>query len=171
MNLKPILITAGIALISAFTASAQIGGGYAGNGLSGEYFANADLSGSPAFTRRELRLDFDWGTVLPVGGSNDPRYQAVPTDNFSARYTGKIIAAFSETYTFKLTANDGARLFIRPEGGTSWTTLIDQWTASGTYTATSALVKGTRYEVKVEYRELTGSAALRLLWSSPSTAE
>ena len=49
--------------------------------------------------------------------------------------------------------------------------MIDQWTASGTYTATSALVKGTRYEVKVEYRELTGSAALRLLWSSPSTAE
>ena len=171
MHLKPTLIAAGLALVSAFSASAQVGGGIAGGGLAGEYFANADLTGSPSFTRRELRLDFDWGTVLPIGGSNDPRYQSVPTDNFSARYTGKIIAAFSETYTFKLVADDGARLFIRPEGGSSWTTLIDQWTASGTYTATSALVQGTRYEIKVEYRELTGAAALRLLWSSASTPE
>jgi hypothetical protein len=171
MNLRSILITAGIVLISGFSAIAQVGGGITGGGLAGEYFANPDLSGSPAFNRRELRLDFDWGTVLPIGGSNDPRYKAVPTDNFSARFTGKVIAAFTETYTFKVVANDGARLFIRPEGGSAWTTLIDQWTAAGTYTATSALVKGTRYEIKVEYRELTGTAALRLLWSSASTPE
>lgn len=158
-------------LLTALPALANIGGGYAGNGLTGEYFANPDLSGSASFTRRELRLDFDWGTVLPIGGSNDPRYKSVPTDNFSARYTGKIIAAFTETYTFKLVANDGARLFIRPEGGSTWTSLIDQWSTAGTYTATSALVRGTRYEIKVEYRELTGTAALRLLWSSPSTPE
>jgi hypothetical protein len=150
---------------------AQVGGGYTAGGLQGEYFANANLSGTSAFTRRELRLDFDWGTVLPIGGSNDPRYKNFPIDNFSARYTGKIIAAFTETYTFKLTADDGARLFIRPEGGSTWTTLIDQWSTAGTYTAPSALVKGTRYEIKVEYREVTGSAALRLLWSSPSTPE
>jgi len=156
---------------SSAAVQAQVGGGYTGGGLQGDYFANESLSGAPAFTRRELRLDFDWGTVLPIGGSNDPRYRNFPVDNFSARFTGKVIAAFTETYTFKLVADDGARLFIRPEGSSVWTTLIDQWSAAGTYTATSALVKGTRYDIKVEYHEVAGAAVLRLLWSSASTPE
>ena len=36
-----------------------VGGGYTGNGILGSYFASPDLSGSAAFTRRDVRIDFD----------------------------------------------------------------------------------------------------------------
>lgn len=150
---------------------AQVGGGYAGGGIVGEYFSNVNLTGSPAFVRSEVRLDFDWSTNLPVGGAIEEPYKSFPLDNFSVRYTGTVIAAFSESYTFKTVADDGVRLCIRPAGGGGWTTLIDQWTTPGTNTATYALTKGSRYDVRVEYHELTGSARLRLLWSSASTPE
>ncbi|MCX6896953.1 MAG: PA14 domain-containing protein, partial [Verrucomicrobia bacterium] len=149
----------------------QVGGGYTGGGMVGEYFSNATLTGSPAFVRREVRLDFDWNSVLPVGGAVEEPYQSFPLDNFSVRYTGAVIAAFSETYTFKTVADDGVRLYIRPAGGGGWTTLIDQWTTPGTNTAAYTLTKGSRYDVRVEYVELTGSAKLRLLWSGASTPE
>ena len=150
---------------------AQVGGGYTQGGVQGEYFANATLSGVPTFTRREVRLDFDWGTLAPIGGSNDPRYKTFPHDNFSARYTGQVIAAFSESYTFKTIADDGVRLFIKPEGSVAWTTLIDAWDVPATSSGTTDLVAGQRYDVKVEYRQRTGAATLRLFWFSKSTPE
>src|SRR5688572_27913841 len=36
------------------------GGGFTGGGLLGEYYANAHLAGTPSFTRRDVRIDFDW---------------------------------------------------------------------------------------------------------------
>ncbi len=158
-------------LLCASTLYAQVGGGYTAGGLQGEYFANGELSGAPAFTRREVRLDFDWGTLLPIGGSNDPRYKSFPRDNFSARYTGQIIAAFTESYTFKTIADDGVRLYIRPEGSGAWTPLIDAWSAPATSSATVDLAAGQRYDLMVEYRQLTGAALLRLFWSSKGTPE
>jgi uncharacterized repeat protein (TIGR02543 family) len=164
-----------LAMLGFFTVvsplHAQVGGGFTAGGLTGEYFANAGLSGAPVFTRREVRLDFDWGTVLPVGGSTDPRYKTFPRDNFSIRYTGQVIPAFSETYSFTAIADDGVRVFIKPEGSSAWTPLIDAWSAPATSTGVTDLTAGHRYDLKVEYRELTGTALLRLLWSSPSTPE
>lgn len=158
-------------LFAAKPSSGAIGGGYTQAGIVGEYFSNNDLSGSPTFVRREVRVDFDWGTVLPVGGSHSTGYAGFPTDNFSIRYTGELIAAFSEEYTLKVVHNDGARLYIRPVGAGSWTTLIDQWTSSGTHTATYTMASGSKYEIRLEYRDLTGSAELSLLWSCASTPE
>lgn len=158
-------------LLPTLTALGNTGGGYLDRGLAGEYFANANLTAPAAFTRREVRLDFDWGTLRPVGGSIAEPYASFPIDQFSVRYTGRLMARFSETYTFKLTGDDGARLLIKPEGAPTYITLLDRWSESGTFTATYALTAGTAYSVQVEYRELTGAASLRLLWSSPSTPE
>jgi hypothetical protein len=49
-------------------------------------------------------LDFDWGTLLPVGGSIAEPYRSFPRDHFSVRFTGQVVPAFSEIYTFKLLA-------------------------------------------------------------------
>ena len=48
---------------------AAVGGGWSSGGVVGDYFANPDLAGLPAFTRREVRLRFDWGPGRPVEGS------------------------------------------------------------------------------------------------------
>ncbi|MDX2108631.1 MAG: PA14 domain-containing protein [Verrucomicrobiota bacterium] len=153
-----------LALLPSLEAAA-LGGGYTACGLSGEYFANTTLTGPSVFTRQDNRLDFDWGTSLPVGGSNSPGYSTFPHDNFSVRWTGGIIPRFSETYTFTVSATTGVRLWVNN------VLLVDQWAAASTHTASVALVAGNTYSIKLEYLHLTGAASVRLSWSSPSVPE
>jgi hypothetical protein len=146
-----------------------VGGGFTAGGLLGQYFADSDLTGDPAFSRRDVRIDFDWGDRAP-GGSNSPSFQQVGADDFSVRWTGQLIGQFSELYTFTATGDDGVRLWLKPTGGPfAWTLLIDQWDAGGTASADYFLAAGHAYDVKVEYRDITGPATARLSWSSPST--
>ena len=113
------------------------GGGFTAGGILGEYFANPDLDGSPAFTRRDNRIDFDWQGRAP-GGSVSPDFASVGADDFSVRWTGQVIPRFSESYTFGATGNGGVRLSIRPAGGLStWTVLIDTWDAPDAGEATA----------------------------------
>jgi hypothetical protein len=147
------------------------GGGYTAGGILGQYFANPDLSGTPAFSRRDVRIDFDWQGRAP-GGSISPEYAAVPATDFSVRWTGQVIPKFSEWYTFYATGNNGIRLWIRPSGNQfSWTLLVDDWTTpTGAEDSAKYWMAGSQpYDVKVEYRELDGSAVARLAWSSPDT--
>src|SRR5688572_24098651 len=147
------------------------GGGWTAGGLTGSYFANPDLTGPAAFSRSDVRLDFDWGTLQKPGGSISPGFRDVGSDGFSARWTGQLKARFSERYTFRALADDAFKLEIRPAGG-AWTTVIDQQAATdaGT-TGQYDLAAGAAYDVRVEFREHTGAARARLMWSSPSTPE
>ncbi|MGB5285110.1 MAG: PA14 domain-containing protein, partial [Polyangiales bacterium] len=134
------------ALLAAPVAAAApdaVGGGFADSGLDASYYANPDLEGAPSFTRRDLRIDFDWDELRPVGGSTAEPYRWFPRDGFSIRWSGRIIPRFSEAYTFHGEADDGIRIKIRA---------------------------GELYELQVEYRELEGRAACRPLWKSQSAA-
>ena len=165
-------VIAGVAMIlecAAQTPADAVGGGWLNGGAVGEYFANADLGGQPSFTRRDVRVDFDWGTLRGPGGSNAPALAAVGADGFSVRWTGRVQGRFAESYTFTVTCDEGARLFIKPAAGSVWTQLIDQWSTPGTHTGSFALDPQQSYDVVLEYRELTGAALCRLRWSSPST--
>jgi hypothetical protein len=147
------------------------GGGFTNGGIVGEYFDNAELTGEPAFARRDVRIDFDWQNRSP-GGSTSPGYDRVGVDNFSVRWTGQVIPRFTQKYTFQLTGDDGAKLWIRPAGDTfAWNLLIDTWDAplEGVMPAEFQMTSGRTYDVRVEYRELEGAATARLAWSSPST--
>lgn len=149
------------------------GGGFTDGGIVGEYFANAELAGDPAFVRRDVRIDFDWLDRSP-GGSTSPSFTGVGADNFSVRWTGQIIPRVSQTYTFQLTGDDGARLWIRPTGGAfEWNLIVDAWDvpAEGASLAPYQVIGGRTYDVRVEYRELEGTATARLAWSGPGTPE
>ncbi|MBK8477403.1 MAG: hypothetical protein IPL39_14210 [Opitutaceae bacterium] len=179
MRLDLPLLALSALLACATPLCAAEGGGYLHAGLDGEYFANASLTGSPSFTRRDVRLDFDWGlqssATNPLrgpGGSISSAYTAVGPTNWSARWTGQLMARFGETYTFRTAASDGVRVFIRATGSTSWTTLIDAWSAGGSHSVAAPLLANTAYDFRVEYRQgISGTANLRVLWSSPSTPE
>lgn len=145
------------------------GGGFANAGLMGEYFNSPDLSGDPAFTRRDLRIDFDWGTNLSPGGSISPAFSSIGTDHYSIRWSGTLIPRFSENYIFEAIADDGVRVLIKPEGSTNYTALIDQWHTAGTFTGTMALTANERYDIRIEYREATGPAKIQLYWQSRNT--
>jgi hypothetical protein len=127
----------------------------AGIGLRGEYFNNADLT-ALLMTRIDSTVDFNWGTGAPPG---------LGVDTFSVRWTGRVQAAFSETYTFYTQSDDGVRLWV------NGALLINNWTAHSLREdrASLSLVAGQTYDVRLEFFEQAGAAAVRLLWSSVST--
>jgi mannan endo-1,4-beta-mannosidase len=125
------------------------------NGLKGQYFGNAELSGKPLLTRNDNTIDFNWHGDSPAPG--------IGKDSFSVRWTGKIKPVYSEKYTFTASSDDGIRVWI---GGKL---IIDSWkkqsgvSREGSITLTAA----TAYDIKVEYYENHGDASVRLMWQSP----
>lgn len=149
------------------------GGGVIYPAWTGEYWADPEMKGEPDYTRSDIRVAFDWEDWRLVLGVRAESVRDFPTDNFSARWTGKIIARFDETYTFKLTSDEQARIKIKPEGSSEWKTLIDAWAPHKrrTDTAPLALKPGVNYDMVIEYAEGTGDAICELTWSNPSTPE
>ena len=126
----------------------------AGAGLQGQYFANQELT-DPVVVQVDSTIDFDWGASSPSGVGND---------NFSIRWTGQVEPQFTETYSFIVNANDGARLWVNGQ------LLVDQLT-TGTVSEQSGtidLIAGRKYDIQLEYLEVTGDASVKLEWSSPS---
>lgn len=121
-------------------------------GLRGEYFDNPNLSGEPVVVRIDEEINFDWGL-----GSPDPR---VPHDEFSVRWTGKLVPPETGVYEICLTTDDGARLWLDGK------LLIDSWYDRA---ATSDIVQvklegGRPYDIKIEYYERAGYASAQLSW-------
>ena len=126
-------------------------------GLYGEYFENIWFDGTPALTKVDSTLNFNWGTGLITS------YAA---DFVSVRWTGKLKAPTSELYMFTVDADDGFRLYLNNK------LLIDAWTTGpGTVSAEYTLTQGTFYDLTIEYVEYQGSAKLQLYWSSLSIAK
>jgi hypothetical protein len=126
-------------------------------GLHAEYFDSADWNSLyRRSSRQDASIDFSWGTGVPTGTDLSDG------DSFSVRWTGFVVAQYSEAYTFKLEADDWGR--VRVDG-----TLVTS--GAGTQTGSIALVAGVAYPIEVEYREDTGSAGVSLKWSSSSVSE
>jgi hypothetical protein len=127
-----------------------------GDGLSGSYYPAPSFGGTP-ITRVDPIIDFNWGGKAPMSG--------IPATGFSVRWTGQVLAQYSETYSFSTTADDGIRLWV------NGTLLVDDWVDQGptTKSGTMALVAGEAYAIKIEYYQDGGGDVAELTWSSPST--
>ena len=119
-----------------------------------EYYDNPSLKGNPVRAIREAAIDFDWGQDIPLEG--------VPADGFSVRWTTTTTFEAGH-YTFSVTIDDGARLWVDGE------LLIDQWRVQGvtTYTAGKWLAAG-EHTIQMAYFEDTGSAVAKLWWRRDS---
>jgi hypothetical protein len=123
------------------------------HGLFGEYFDDATLS-SPAFTRVDRQVDFDWGTGRVTNRA---------TDFTSVRWRGKVQGPADEDVTFVVTADDHCRLWI------DRVLLIDRWDSPcGRATTHARLRSGHLHDVTIEYRDIRGHARANLAWSSAS---
>ena len=135
-------------------------GGAAGeHGLRAEYFANRDLSGTPALTRVDPEVSFDWGVGSPAA--------EIPVDNFSARWTGKLVAPVSGIYALGATADDGVRVYLDGK------LIAEDWTqhAPRTVTGQVMLEAGRAHDVKIEYFEGGVGAVAKFVWMPPSSGE
>ncbi|UCE07259.1 MAG: glycoside hydrolase family 3 C-terminal domain-containing protein, partial [bacterium] len=120
-------------------------------GMKGEYFDNMNLSGKPVVTRIDSIVDFTFGTNPPAPG--------LPEDQFSVRWTGKIIPP-ETIHHIGTSCDDGARLYVDGK------LLIDDWIEHGEKPISAAveLKPGKEYEVVFEYFENALGACARLTW-------
>ena len=125
------------------------------NGLSATYYSNIDLTGM-AVLRNDASVSFDW-----TGGSPAP---GIPSEYFSVRWEGHVVPRYSETYTFYTQSDDGVRLWVNGQ------LMVDNWTHHGwtENAGTITLAAGRKYDIRLEYFQGVGGAAIGLLWSSPS---
>jgi LysM repeat protein len=112
----------------------------------GEYFDNISLT-APAFVvRTDSQLNFDWAYGPPAGG--------MPTNNFSARWTGTF-PFNAGTYRFYVRVDDGMRVYL------DGVLLMNGWQDGvlRTYVATRSLTAGD-HTFKIEYYDRTQVARI-----------
>lgn len=123
------------------------------NGLFAEYYSNTDLSGTAVVKKVDNNMKFSWTLFSP-----DPSLQP---DDYSIRWTGKLIVPASGKFKIGVEGNDGYRLFINN------IKVIDCWkkVSYGTKTIDYDFEKGKEYDIRLEYFESSGSAKLNLIWN------
>jgi ELWxxDGT repeat protein len=124
------------------------------HGLLGVYRADTSPGVAPV-QRVDAQIDFHWGKGSPAA--------TIPADGFSVRWSGELEALTTGTYTFHVRSDDGARLWIDDQ------LVIDHWGPHRERNAQGrlALVGGRRHRIRLEYRDVVGSAVVRLLWTPP----
>lgn len=133
-------------------------GGTLGTGLTGTYFNNINLTAPSVLKRNDATINFSWGVGSPLNG-------VVNTNNFSARWTGKILAPATGTYSFSVQGDDGVRLRVNN------TFIINNFNyKNSTDVGTISLTAGQFYDITLEYFEGGGDATIIMRWSYPGQA-
>ncbi len=126
-------------------------------GLKAEYFANRNLEGTPVVTRIDKDVDFDWGDKSPD--------TLLSKNDYSVRWTGKLVPAEGGKYTLMTMSDDGVRLYLDDKE------LINDWNDHATLAdrATVTLQAARQYDLRIEYYQHAGGAIMRFGWASAKT--
>lgn len=115
---------------------------------SAQYYDNSSLNGSPAFTRNDSNIAFNWGLGSPGSG--------VSSDNFSVRWATDVQLS-AGTYRFFAQADDNIRITFnfgfQPVIDTFASGQVNQL-VTGDVTVPASGV----YHIQVDYREATDQA-------------
>jgi hypothetical protein len=126
-----------------------------GTGLTGAYYALPEPAGEPTVLRTDSELAFSWAGAPPAPG--------VPAKNFSARWVGRLLPRAKGAHTFYLHTDGAVRLSLQVDG--SERVLIEQPAAARAVEHASqpvVLDPGQLYEIRLDYRNQGGPAALTL---------
>ena len=129
-------------------------------GLAAEYFANTSVAGSPAFTKIDSNINFNWHRGSP-GGS-------VPANNWSAQWTGNItVPAAVGDVTLAARSDDGVKVWVDGQ------LCIGNWGANDSVTTESAkiLKAGQPHQLKVQYLQFGDNDLISLEWRGANAAQ
>ena len=141
-----------VPILSAIPAEAFQTGHENEIGLTAEYFDNLNLKGTPFLTRIDSLIDFDFVATPPLPEKNS---------KFSVRWTGWLIPSFTDTYFIGFTGDDGYRIYLDES------LVIENWHdhASTLNKVKMNLVKGKKYNVRIEYYQNEGGAIAKFQWA------
>ncbi len=164
---REVLFSPGVLSPEAYLISTPIdmeylrpAGNQPGKGLTGEYFDNPDLKGSPVVTKVDPAIQMFWRLESPGEG--------IPNDNFSVRWTGEIIPKVSGSYEIGLFTDEKGRLYVNDK------LVIDNWDPyEKNYTGTETIKfqKDKQYRVIIEYADISEFAGVRLMWRKIEEAD
>src|SRR6185369_14837904 len=123
-------------------------------GLTGEYFDNNRLDGTPRMVRTDQRVDFGWTLNSPGRG--------IPFDWYSVRWTGTISVPATGVRRIGVEGNDGYRLYLDGK------LVVDDWAKRGygANLATVDLAAGSMHQLRIEFYESAGNARVKLVWDA-----
>ncbi len=124
-------------------------------GLTGEYFNNRDLSGTPVLTRPEEKFTLNFGGVTGL----KPPVVKLEEGNYSIRMTGKFTAPTSGVHTFGLLIDGLGRLHLGDQmvvDKSKKESDADEISVRKEYTGECRLEAGQSYDIKVEFMAQPG---------------
>jgi uncharacterized protein (DUF1800 family) len=117
---------------------------------------------TPVLSRVDSTVDFVWNGAAPVTGIA----AAAP---FTVRWTGQVLANFSEPYYFSVKSTQGCRLWVNNQK------IIDKWQTQGVTDQISTpitLQAGVFYDIKLEYLSTSATAdEVHLQWYNNDMSE
>ncbi len=146
-------------------------------GLRAEYYRSEGMSkaNERILQRVDPHIDFQFGVGSPAAG--------ITADQFAIVWHGSLLATDTGWYEFRLSTENGARLYLNtdPAEGLAklrddsslagQSALIDAWVSSGQPRVAAArafLLGGRRYPLRVEYFKYQDkSASIKLEWKPP----
>ena len=123
-----------------------------GSGLTAIYYNGKNFDTEVTTIQQEDNLDMTWNTDSPIEG--------VEANNFSVRWVGKIQPRYSGEYTFYLTSDSVAKVYINDE-------LLAHKVSAGYQRREITLEAGEKYDILVEYQASNKNAYCKLEWTSP----
>jgi len=125
-------------------------------GITGEYFANAELKGKPEFTRVDDQINFYWG-------SHSPSPQ-LPDDNFSVRWTGYIVPPVTGTYHLGCWGMPTLDVYFEGKKILSHNSEHHAFY----HESDVQMEAGKRYKVVYDYKNWYGDGDAKLVWAMPN---
>ncbi len=131
-----------------------------GTGLTGDYWPDQTntFNGASSFSQVDPNVDFDYVDGSPVVAN------FINPDFFTVRWSGQVQPLYSQTYTFYVVSDNGARLTVNGQQ------LINQFAVNQIVNANGSitLTANQKYNISMDYAENTGVASVHLSWSSAS---
>jgi beta-glucosidase len=124
-----------------------------GTGLQAVFFHSDDLSGTPAVSRIDPFIQYNWHQNLPM--------PEITSHVFSARWKGRIHADVTGAYAFAIRSDDGGRIILDGK------TILDDWSNHPvrTRSTTVNLTAPEAHDLVVEYFNSAGAASIDFGWA------
>ena len=138
-----------------------------GNGLTGEYFSTQDLSGTPALSRIDRNVNFNWDKVVPVNGLQRNNYSVRWSGSFTPPAPGEYKLGVRVNYCYSCENQESFRLYLDGK------LLVE---SSGKTTGERGAVieapvtfsDAQPHPIRLEYFHTTGTAGINLTWQAPA---